>query len=332
MHSLDLTVSQRLREPTPWELAQYRTARKSDRVDWTRMLDEALLFTHDDATLRAIESEARREDVTRARWFAPAPAACAAAPRTNVFRGLFQKDIGGVSGASDVWIDSSFVTAPSGKVVSFTDYIDSTHVFSQATTAKQALVPAADAALSNALSVDFPGTSTCVYYSNRPASLWANYDCFSGHEFELVAVGVPTNVSTAGFWMSSRNSADGVTLFVNGGQVAMQLRVNSGANILVNVATGGTLTAGVGCYMNATANASGYTLNNRGQTGLTGALAATPVSSTPESPLAIGARAIGESNPGYFRLRAMYAFRRKLSAAHETVKQGWIQRETGVLP
>jgi hypothetical protein len=147
------------------------------RREWEELLDQAPGYRHDEAVLRALEGEARREELRRARerkliHCAPMPAAAAIA-RPNVFRTAFQKNIGGVSGESDVWWDGSYVAIDGGgKVSDAIDYIDNAHTLRQASMgALQVAAPVADAAMANALSLPFVGTQ--VYQSTRAASLFS---------------------------------------------------------------------------------------------------------------------------------------------------------------
>lgn len=167
--TLDLVTSQRLVDPTPWEMERFRSAPKHERDDWHDVLDRASAYRWDDAVLRVVESEARREEHARRRWFMPAVGMCGG-PRPNVFRAAFQKDIGGVAGVSDSWFDASYyvVDGVSGKVSDLVDYIDPTHTFRQATSAVQPAVPASDVAFGGANVLVFANNE--FFVSTRPAS------------------------------------------------------------------------------------------------------------------------------------------------------------------
>lgn len=332
--TLDLVTSQRLVEPTPWEMESYRAAPKHERDDWHDVLDRAAAFRWDDSVLRVVESEARREELARRLWCMPAVAMCGG-PRPNVFRALFQKDIGGVAGVSDSWFDASYyvVDGVSGKVSDFVDYVDPSHTLRQATSANQVAAPSADAALANALTATFSGSQW--YTSTRSASSWTYLH--DGTGFEATTVLTPTSTPALQAVWATRTGGGvvvGCQHYFAGTTLSMAVG-NGTANIFgPNPTTSaGQVSAGSSTYFTASYSEGSSpegSIRKNGTVVASGASLAAPSASAAASTLRFGA--FSDGSPLNARVRSKCFFRRVLSAAHRTIVQQWIQRETGLSP
>lgn len=343
--TLDLVSSQRLVEPTPWEMERFRAAPKHEREDWHDVLDRASAYRWDDSVLRVIESEARREEHVRRRWFMPVAAMCGG-PRPNVFRALFQKDIGGVSGVSDSWFDASYyvLDGVSGKVSDFVDYIDPTHTLRQATSANQCAVPSAVAAMNNALCVQ--GTGVEFYTSTRAPSAWKYLHDGGGAEHRHVFIGDNTSVdqtlhstcnvlsgsTSVGSFTETSFAAGNLLggLFVTNGTTSpANGRIISASGFIVQSSGSGNPTYIGGSYLEG--SGTDYIVYVRGSIAVSGSTTGVPAASDPSFTLRLFQN-YSTTLPFKGRWRAGYFVRRVLSAAHRTIVQQWIQKETGIAP
>lgn len=169
---LDLIASQRLREPSPWELAQWRAAAKSERSSWERAFDGARFCYAAEDALRALDGELRRDKL----WCgAPAVVTSSCMPTElvrieyYVARNLFS------------WIRADYVAINAGKATRWDDKVadgfgaravDPNHSFSQSSGPSQGTVTASDANFSGQSTVTFDGTDD-GYDSTIAASNWA---------------------------------------------------------------------------------------------------------------------------------------------------------------
>jgi hypothetical protein len=328
--TLDLVVSQRLREPTPWELEQWRAAPKHDRADWEDVLDRASLYRWDDSVLRKVDEEARREECQRKLWFMPAPAMCGG-PRPNVFRCLFRKDIGGVAGVSESWFDAAFTVESGGKVTDFIDYVDTTHALNQSNGSLQVAAPTADAALSNAFSATFVPASVTRYVSTRLSSsfrFWQN-----GTGVHIYLTWVPVGATTT--YLVSTRAGGGAA--ENGGTI---LRLSTGA---VNASwtngttqmtnpSGGNAVAGTGTFCSfsySETESPEYNLKLKTTSLGSGSSLVAPIAADPQGTLTLGSGTTGTA-PANMRFRSLHVFRRVLTSAADLIVRQRIQYETGL--
>lgn len=108
---------------------------------------------------------------------------------TEQWRALFRVDAGG----ADTWVDADRVVLDGAgvNVVSLVDYIDSSHVFTQATSSAQNAAPVAWSSARNALAFQCAGAQS--YASNRAASAWVY--CHSGTGMTTISVSQQTTLS-----------------------------------------------------------------------------------------------------------------------------------------
>ncbi len=296
-----------------------------ERADWTRILDECGSFRHDDAVLRVLDSEARREEHRRQQerkliWCAPAPA-CASVARPHIFRATFLKDIGGVSGVSDSWFDPNYVAVDggSGKVQSFIDYIDISHLLSQASAGFQVVAPTADAAFANALSALFVAASVTRYVSTRSAAAWGFV--FNGTGVDLLHVFRTPRTGTQVVAACGGTNPILQHYFTAAGDATLQV-----TGLSANAAA--AITANVGFYTEWSANAN-YAWRRKGTSAASGVF--TPVVGDPNTTYTLGATG-SFAFPADMNFRAMYSHRRVLNTSERTVHQQFIQSQTGVAP
>lgn len=242
--------------------------------------------------------------------------------------------------AGDIWFDADNYTVDgvSGKVASFVDYRDPTHVISQPNAAEQVAVPSTDASLNAKTSALF--TSAERYLSNRAAAAWAFLHDGTGHDAFYVYV--PT---TAGAVNCIATTLDANAAFPNtqvgyaadtytsGGQGQEMYVCNGtgGTKPVYDAGSGQIRPLNVGTYQETFFSSTGSPqwghLNKTVSAG-SGSVAATLSSSAPNNALVLGA------SPGVLsrmRWRAMYVFRRVLTAAEKNVVRQYIQATTGVV-
>lgn len=123
------------------------------------------------------------------------------------------------------------VDGVSGKVASYTDWLDGAHTIAQATAANQHAVPAADATLGGNLVATIPNT-TAIYTSSRAASAWRYVHDGTGvsefHVFYVVS-------ATTSYYATTEGGGAGVGggLGVTTGPVVLiRWRTTAGAGLI----------------------------------------------------------------------------------------------------
>jgi hypothetical protein len=331
---LDSYHSRKLLDPPRWMLDAYRLGPTAERTAWSKIMDEAPLFRHSDAVLRVVESVVRRcttELGTRlgtdlAKLLGVAPA----------FASMFQQNIGGVPGKSDVWLDASnyVLDGGTGKLRSLVDYIDATHIVTQASAGLQPAAPATTAAVANAMTTLFASSQLV---SNRAASLWSFIH--DGTGFDNICVVVPTVLSTGHIWATA--SAAGIlggtavgAALLPASDTSTYLRASNGPTAIINNNGATLLAVGTGSYIETSYSETSspeWTIWKKGTLVNSGSSAAAPSASAPTTTLYVGTDGIG-AFPGDFRLRSSYWWRHVLSAAEKTVARAFVQADTGVVP
>lgn len=235
------------------------------------------------------------------------------------------------------------VDGVSGKVASFVDLVDPTHVLAQATGAAQTALPAANGAAGNALTAPFAGTQ--YYASSRAPSAWKKLHDGTGVEIVAVFVagadagtekvvwstGVDASIYTSvqvGAYHQYRSGASGdFGWFASNGAA----RILTGAG---NIAT--TVTAGAGIYsdlsyVEGAAAAQEWIARNKSATIFNGDSIAAPSAADPAATLTLGANSTG-TNGGTFGFHSLWFLPRVMTAAERTLFQQMIQAETGIMP
>lgn len=103
------------------------------------------------------------------------------------------------------------VDGVSGKVASFIDWNDFSHLLVQATSGNQVAIPAVHADFAGKLCADFTGAQR--YVSNRPTASWLYLS--DGSSMSVLTVCTPTATNTR--LCSTRNSANGFLLGIQAG-------------------------------------------------------------------------------------------------------------------
>lgn len=311
------------------------------RRDWERLFDQAATVRHDDAVQRALESEARREEQRRKQeragiHCAPAPVA-ARVGRPHVFYSMFSKNIGGVSGVSDVWCDASFVAVDggSGKLQSWVDYVDNTHLLTQATSGKQAPLPSAAANLGTALAADFTGTGPQTeYVSNRAVTRSKYLTDGTGGELTVVLENIdPSSFRPIAHTHDLTGLHNGMRIF---GQTAnVRATIEDGTTTRWNTSNVGSAGTNVSTYLTyaysatTTPKAAFYQKSTLlYSTDPTGSASA----ADPQLSLTLGWSPGANIAGTFMKVRSLYTWRHILNAAERIVRGQWIQRDTGVTP
>lgn len=327
---LDCVVAERLRNPSKWEWERYRSALKAERRDWTDVLDQSSIYRWDESVLRKIEEDARREEYQRRLWFAPAPAS-PGGPRPNVFRALYRKDIGGVSGVSDSWFDAGLTTVDggSGKINALVDYVDTSHALTQGGSTQQCALPAADASMGGALTLTFAGGQ--YYDSNRAPSWWTFLHDGTGSTIRLVFT--PTNVSATTIALATILGTNSGMQFVLGNTGTVQVAIyNASAAIAAPVTAASALSNGTATYTSISYSESAspeYDLRMKSTSSATGSTTDAPLSTAPAFTFCLGTRG-NRAVPLQARVRALYIHRRVLSSVEHLIEQQFTTSTTGI--
>lgn len=319
------------------------------RADWERAFDEGGRYRHDDFVLGLLEQQARAEELRRVQerkriWAMPAPV-CLPIAQPHLFRGLFRRDFGGVSGRSDWYFDGTRVTVDgvSGKVRSFIDAMDSTHLLQQLTTSKQVALAAAHASFANALVTTWVAASVNGYESNRPAAAWSHWSQDTGMHAHLTCrmtdistyrflfgVGLANNdPGNANAWgaLFEGNSNIGWAVAKTGGVLNMS-GVQVGKGVL-NTPTQIQLEHGSGhAIAPFYGKTTGFSVQTNGYINL-------PLeANTPTTSLRLGAQSavafVGQPFVG--QIHSFFGFYRWLSDADRVIANGTIQGITGIAP
>lgn len=107
-------------------------------------------------------------------------------PSRSLSRSLTQR-FGDLFRSGDSWFDANNVTTSGGKVVSFVDYISTSHTLTQGNSSLRVAAPIAVAALAGKRAVQ--PTSAEYYDSTRPPSAWKYLHDGTGCEYYHVFIG-----------------------------------------------------------------------------------------------------------------------------------------------
>lgn len=296
-----------------------------ERSDWERIHDLASAHRHSERTLRVVASLEQAE--AAARRFPSLPrararsSAAAAKPIAAQFSALFFKDIGGVAGESDIWLDASNVAVDgtSGKVRSFVDYVDATHVVTQTNATYQVALPSADADIAQALSASF---TNHFYQSNRAASAFVSL----AQAATILALFTPTSFAGTGVLAETWSSGNAFSTSIAGTTGALNLAIYR-PTTTQSVASVGTNVINVPRQVLYRIRPA---LIQVAATGLTtNGLVVTGTAAAAGKALVLGARSAGSVGMTA-KLRSWYAFRRVLTLAEESVAQQFARVQTGV--
>lgn len=135
--------------------------------------------------------------------------------------------------------DYYFVDGVTGKVASFIDWNDATHLLAQSTSANQVAIPAAHADFGGRLCAT--GTGVEFYDSNRAASAWALHD---GSGWSVHAVATLTSAGSRRLFATTSGGAFlGADLYYSVGPGAGWFCGNASATVISQTASPITLSA-----------------------------------------------------------------------------------------
>jgi len=244
------------------------------------------------------------------------------------FRSLFD------SAAGDWWFDASHVSPIGGFTASVIDYIDPSHMLSQASAPLRCAVPSEDSAIGGQKSVEF---SAHYYESNRGAASWKyRHDGSPVTEF---CVFVPTAASPG---LHVQHSTCRIDLAA--GDIGAALYLSTATPVVANINVAATplallngsytVTSGVpvvtGFQAGTARNPDGaiYVGQSTRASSDYGSAVST---SNPTGPLRLGA-AVDGTKFGEMRWRASYGFHRILTAIEVDVVMDWIAADCGFVP
>jgi len=283
------------------------------KQDWEQAFDLAAGLRQDDAVLRCLENIQR---------CSPMPASSMGMGRPHIFRALFQKNIGGVSGTSDMWVDANLYSLDgvSGKVQSLVDYIDNTHGLNQSTAANQAAVPVTSASFNNQLTLTF--TDSC-YQSNRSTALWT----FLQNTSDIFMVFRNTSYPATGVYLETFNFGDGFNGATSTSATMGAALYRSGATLSGAVTASAVPTTPL--FYRCSIRPTTLQLKLTGQSQLSAS--PTGTATTAGKSLCLGARAASVL-PWKAEFCALWIFRRGLSTAERTIMESYALAKYGVSP
>ena len=177
---LDIIASERLRTPSPWELAQWRTAAKPDRRGWEDAFDSARFCYSADDALRALDTELRRAKL----WCGPMPASAAAAAcptelvrhEYSAARFLFswpRADSCAIGGGKvlKIWDKVALYGTDAGVAAPNARSVDALHAFEQTSGTNQSPAPNVSALFNNQLVIT-NASGSLFYKSIIATSNW----------------------------------------------------------------------------------------------------------------------------------------------------------------
>lgn len=293
------------------------------RADFERIFDLANTLRTDETVERVVDTWARRYELLPS----PGQKLMMAQPLglAAQFRALFREDGGG----KDSWFDADNVTSDGGtKLYSWNDRIDATHLLYQPTSGAQCSLPVADASFANAKTATLNGTSN-TYVSSRAASAFTFMH--DGTGVEIVGCYRLDTTSSSVWWSSWAPSVSGwAAHYVNIGYWAVHL---TSSDAIINLGAG-ALPSGVADYsVFSFSTADSPMLRAYRKSAQIGSLAsAVPYTGAATAPLRIGNLGAGTTDWFNGRIRALYLFRRVLTAAEKTVYRSYIQADTGIAP
>ncbi len=230
--------------------------------------------------------------------------------------------------AGDSWFtaDSYNVDGVSGKVASFVDQNDATHLLAQGNTALQSAVSSTDSALAGKLSTKF--TASGGYVSNRAASAWSHIH--SGAGFTGVLVGVASSVTgTNGIYGTRGATGEGLQVYGSSATVRSGLYTAAGNPIADGLDGSLALNASfVHITANATAGSPQFSQRvGAAGTPRTGSYAVAVDSTAPDSSLTLGS--LGAVFAGTFNFRHLFLFKRYLTVAEQNLLLAFILADCG---
>ncbi len=248
----------------------------------------------------------------------------ATATYRSQFRALFTPGV-------DSWFDADNVNVSSGNTVSWIDVMDSTHLLQQASSSSQADAPAADASFGGSKTVLFNGTLD-EYTSNRPASSWAFLHGASGSASTVVSVYyLPTTPGNQVIWSTFSSSGTGSAWhYASLGYLGVVQSNNSTIEANAGAGAFNTPTFSRCCF--DILDSFDLRVFQKGTLVSTANLSTSVYNTSPNQTLRVGNLFNGASNRFPGRLRAIYFFRRALTAPEVSILHSYIQQTTGISP
>lgn len=233
--------------------------------------------------------------------------------------------------ANDSWFDADLVAVDgsTGKLQSWIDYNDNTHLLTQGAVGNQCVLPSADASLGGAKSAAFVQASANYYDGNRAISAYDYLSDGSGATTYLVLV--PGAFVAADYTMATTgNTTQGFDCYRSGSGI-YQSRLQGGTNSQAVSITG--VVASTATYLELvmkTGSAAGE-MRGRLKNGTPSTHAMTSATGA-QVVLRVGARPVTAALACNMRMRALYSFHRELSATEIALVQAFIQADTGIVP
>lgn len=226
--------------------------------------------------------------------------------------------------------DFYVVDGVSGKVRSWVDQSDPSHVLDQANTARQVPLPAAHADFGGALCATFNDNG--LYLSNRPASAWRFCHDGTGVSWYCTLTGLENPWTASRFVWGTLTGGGTTFALLLGGNAANGFRheISNGAVIYNPTAAAGTTPTYVSAHFALSENPDvlyqlkSATVNNSDVTGV-------PSAGDSSSTLILGANSAFSGNFGRFRFRNLMFFP-LLSAPERAIVEAYIQTDTGIAP
>lgn len=334
---LDLVISQRLREPSPWELEQWRSAQKDARTGWERSFDEARFCYSAEDALREVEAElcwSRRPDGGRrprsAGGFAEAVRLAYGLARNlySWMRADYRTlvDYGGgdirVSAFPDkVALVSEGAVAPNARSVS------PAHAFSQGTQALQCLAPSPHGSLNGCLAAKGDRTAGVRYPSTLSAVDWSWTNQDAGTAIYVVHV-TPSSFAVGGNqWCVTTISSLGLDFFFTTTS-QVQFRVLTAAGTVGRTVSGlATNTPAVARLKHATSLSPDSSLTYTGKTTNSGDYGTGAPTGNPDTTMYVLGASFGNTYDGYV---ADVLFGRDVTPQFDAVVSRYLQLRYGL--
>lgn len=246
---------------------------------------------------------------------------------------LFEQVLALSAGRPVFTADKYTVDGISGRVRSWIDWNDPTHVLDQSIAAQQVPVPAAHADFAGALCATYTGGQ--AYQSNRAVAAWTfTADGVSNEQwdvFEPVGQASPGAVCATAF---TGGQAGSLTTFEPGGLTHLLGSGPSGSAGLLILANPGASANDVPIYTSSrhqAAAAPQYELRRRGTLGASGPFGAPALNFPPQFPLIVGASGNPAlSRPANMRWAATL-FTPALTPAQRLIVETWIYETYGIV-
>ncbi len=237
---------------------------------------------------------------------------------TDPFLALFQ--------AGDSWFDAGSVTIDgvSGKVASWVDRMDPSHLLSQGVSGNQCAAPVADVSFGGALTCTF---TNGAYVSNRAAAQWSFLHSGTGAEWTIVFKRTGAGaLILAGNGASSPRSV----MFAINEDSGYQVQ-NATSLLVANPTSLGAAPLSTATYSTQVLGASTFEFLSKSTLTASGAHGATPSASASPSPFALGAYA-DNSTPFLGGIAACFIWKRVLSAPQRATRDAYIQTAYSIAP